>query len=44
MWSVGGTWKLSNESFFNVDWIDRLNVRASYGISSKYFAESGVRI
>ena len=33
MWSVGGTWKVNNEKFFNIDWIDRLNVRASYGVN-----------
>ena len=41
MWSVGGTWKLSNESFFNVDWIDRLNVRASYGINGNISLNQG---
>ncbi|RFS19239.1 SusC/RagA family TonB-linked outer membrane protein [Chitinophaga silvatica] len=32
-WSVGGTYKLSNEKFFNVAWIDKLNIRGSYGIN-----------
>lgn len=41
MWSVGGTWKLSNESFFNVDWIDRLNIRASYGINGNISLSQG---
>ncbi len=30
-WSVGGSWIVSNEDFFNVDAIDYLKLRASYG-------------
>lgn len=30
-WSVGGSWIVSNEDFFNVDEIDYLKLRASYG-------------
>ncbi len=32
-WSVGGTYKLGQEKFFNVSWIDKLNIRGSYGIN-----------
>ncbi|WP_423735532.1 SusC/RagA family TonB-linked outer membrane protein [Chitinophaga caseinilytica] len=32
-WSVGGTYKLGQEKFFNVSWIDQLNIRGSYGIN-----------
>lgn len=41
LWSVGGTWKLGNEKFFNVSWIDRLNVRASYGINGNISLSQG---
>ncbi len=30
-WSVGGSWIVSNEDFFNVDEINYLKLRASYG-------------
>jgi TonB-linked SusC/RagA family outer membrane protein len=32
-WSVGGTYKLGQEKFFDVSWIDKLNIRGSYGIN-----------
>lgn len=34
-WSVGGTWKLSNENFFSglKSMFNRLNLRASYGVN-----------
>lgn len=32
-WSVGGTYKLGQEKFFNVSWIDKLDLRGSYGIN-----------
>lgn len=41
MWSVGGTWKVKNEKFFNVEWIDRLNVRASYGVNGNISLTDG---
>lgn len=41
LWSVGGTWKLSNESFFDVGWIDRLYLRASYGINGNISLNHG---
>ncbi len=30
-WSVGGAWLINRESWFNVDWVDMLKVKASYG-------------
>ena len=41
LWSVGGTWKIANEKFFNVEWIDRLNLRASYGINGNISLSQG---
>lgn len=41
LWSVGGTWKLSNEKFFDVDWISRLNLRASYGLNGNISLSEG---
>jgi TonB-linked SusC/RagA family outer membrane protein len=34
LWSVGGAWNISNEDFMrNVDFINRLKLRGSYGVS-----------
>lgn len=34
IWSVGGAWRLSDETFMkNVNWIDELRVRASFGFA-----------
>ena len=41
LWSVGGTWKLNNEKFFNISWIDRLHLRASYGINGNISLSQG---
>jgi TonB-linked SusC/RagA family outer membrane protein len=30
-WSVGGGWTISNESFFDVNWVNELKFRGSYG-------------
>lgn len=30
-WSAGAAWIISKEEFFNVDWIDMLKIKASYG-------------
>ena len=30
-WSAGGAWLISKEGFFDVDWIDLLKIKASYG-------------
>jgi len=41
LWSLGGTYKLKNESFFQVPWVDKLNVRASYGINGNISLNQG---
>ncbi len=41
LWSVGGTWKINNEKFFNVDWVSRLNLRASYGVNGNISLSEG---
>lgn len=41
LWSIGGTWKLSNESFFNVDFFDKLYVRGSYGVNGNISLTQG---
>jgi TonB-linked SusC/RagA family outer membrane protein len=33
LWSVGLTWKLAEESFFEVNWVDRLNIRITQGLN-----------
>ncbi len=33
LWSAGGSWNLYAEPFFNVDWVNQLRVRATYGSS-----------
>lgn len=40
-WSVGGTYKLGNEKFFQVSWIDKLNLRASYGLNGNISLKQG---
>jgi TonB-linked SusC/RagA family outer membrane protein len=32
IWSLGGAWNLSKESFFNVDAVNNLNLRLTYGL------------
>lgn len=41
LWSVGGTYKLSNEKFFDIPWVNRLHVRASYGINGNISLNEG---
>jgi TonB-linked SusC/RagA family outer membrane protein len=31
-WSVGGSWRISQEDFLQIDWINNLKLRASYGV------------
>ncbi len=33
LWSIGGKWQLSKESFFNISSFDQLSLRASFGYS-----------
>ena len=30
-WSIGASWLINKESFFDVDWVDELKLKASYG-------------
>ncbi len=32
-WSVGASWRISKESFFDAEWVDNLKLRASYGVT-----------
>jgi TonB-linked SusC/RagA family outer membrane protein len=32
-WSIGAAWKIDEEKFFNVSWVDMLKLRASYGVT-----------
>ena len=32
IWSVGASWNIDKEKFFNVDWVNMLKLRLSYGI------------
>ncbi|UYQ91928.1 SusC/RagA family TonB-linked outer membrane protein [Chitinophaga horti] len=41
LWSVGGTYKLSNEKFFEVPAISRLYLRGSYGINGNISLDRG---
>ncbi|MBW1654992.1 SusC/RagA family TonB-linked outer membrane protein [Flavobacterium quisquiliarum] len=40
IWSVGGGWNINNESFFDVDWVDALKLRGSYGIAGNIAKDS----
>lgn len=41
LWSVGATWKIANEDFFNAEWVNRLNLRASYGVNGNISLSEG---
>jgi TonB-linked SusC/RagA family outer membrane protein len=41
LWSVGGTWKVSEESFFDVDFLNRLHLRGSFGVSGNIALNQG---
>ncbi len=41
LWSVGGTYKISREKFFDVSWIDKLYLRGSYGVNGNISLNSG---
>lgn len=41
IWSIGGTWKIKNETFCNITWINRMNLRASYGINGNISLTEG---
>ena len=31
-WSLGGSWRMSEENFMQIDWINTLKLKASYGV------------
>ncbi|QQD13139.1 SusC/RagA family TonB-linked outer membrane protein [Sphingobacterium sp. UDSM-2020] len=35
LWSVGGAWSIHDEEFYNIDWLNYLKVRATYGYSGR---------
>ncbi|WP_103865046.1 SusC/RagA family TonB-linked outer membrane protein [Aquimarina sp. I32.4] len=34
VWHIGGLWNIHNESFFNVDWVNNLKIRYTYGLTA----------
>ncbi|UYQ91228.1 SusC/RagA family TonB-linked outer membrane protein [Chitinophaga horti] len=41
LWSAGGTYKLSNEDFYDVPWLTKLHVRGSFGINGNISLTTG---
>jgi TonB-linked SusC/RagA family outer membrane protein len=41
IWSVGGTYKVSNEQYFNVPWMNKFYLRGSYGLNGNIDLNSG---
>lgn len=39
-WSTGAAWNIDKESFFAVDWLDALKLRASYGLGGNIAKDS----
>lgn len=39
-WSVGGSWNISQEEFFDVSWVDMFKLRMSYGIGGNIAKDS----
>ncbi len=33
LWSIGGSWTLSNEKFYKINWLDYLKIRVTHGYS-----------
>lgn len=33
LWSIGGGWRISDESFYHIDWLQSLRLRTSFGFS-----------
>jgi TonB-dependent starch-binding outer membrane protein SusC len=44
LWSVGGSWDVSKENFFHVNWINSLRLRTSYGYSGNPSNANGLPI
>lgn len=41
LWSAGGTYKLSNEKFFHINWMNKLYLRGSYGLNGNISLNAG---
>ncbi len=41
IWSVGGVYKLGQEKFMKISWLDKLNVRSTYGINGNISLRQG---
>lgn len=42
LWSVGGSWFMTQEEFLNdIDWLERLSVRLTYGINGNVSKKNG---
>jgi TonB-linked SusC/RagA family outer membrane protein len=39
LWSVGGSWTLSNEKFYHLNWLSYLKLRATYGYGGNVNAD-----
>lgn len=37
LWSTGFSWNISNEKFYNIDWLPQLKVRATYGYNGNVY-------
>ena len=37
LWSAGAVWEVSKESFYKVDWLPTLRLRASYGFNGNVY-------
>ncbi len=40
IWSIGAGWNIDREPWFNVEWVNRLKLRASYGIAGNIAKDS----
>lgn len=40
LWSVGGSWNIYRESFFDTSWVNALKIRGSYGIGGNIAKDS----
>lgn len=40
-WSIGGKWNIKNENFFKADFVNQLNLRASYGLTGNIDKTTG---
>lgn len=40
IWSVGASWNIDNEKFFNAEWVNMLKLRMSYGIGGNIAKDS----